>query len=97
MNYYDYDLTKADECIKLANDISDEYSMICRSLNDSYSDIPAIWSGEAAEKYLKKYEELLTDMHITDLKLNELRNLTLQKESHFRTLEKNTLKSITGW
>ena len=28
MNYYDYDLTKADECIKLANDISDEYSML---------------------------------------------------------------------
>lgn len=80
MNNYDYNLNKADECIKLVNDIVYEYDKVYSQLNNSFNDIIEIWSGETAEKYLKKYEDLLADMHTTDSELNELKRLTLEKK-----------------
>lgn len=80
MNNYDYDLNKSDECIKLVNDIVYEYDKVYSQLNNSFNDIIEIWSGETAEKYLKKYEDLLADMHTTDNELNELKHLTLEKK-----------------
>jgi uncharacterized protein YukE len=89
-----YDSSTAAECSMLIENIVNDHLMICRDINTSLITSTEAWHGDTGDRFREKSEALRTYMRMTEMMLNELKDLISEKSAAMRTLENNVFRKL---